>query len=129
MKAETHRQKREELRPKQEIAHTFIENLAQVLDGEEGDEIVELFRRAASMEKLVEAYCNDCGGRVQARYPDYRGAGTLLQILFDRVLGKPVQKIEETHEHKGLIQLQALQNASLEDLKALRSERRQIESG
>ena len=129
MKNETRMKKEAELRPKQEIAHTFIENLAQVLDGDEGDEIVELFRRAANMEKLVEAYCVNCEARVQARYPDYRGAATLLQILFDRVLGKPVQKIEETHEHKGLVQLQALQNADIDELRTIVAEGRRIESG
>jgi len=121
MKRETKKRKQDELRPKQEIAHSFIENLAQVLDGDEGDEIVELFRRAANMEKLAEGWCQQCGGKASVRYPDYRGAGTLLQILFDRVLGKPVQKVEEKHEHTGVVQLQALQSASIEDLKQIAS--------
>lgn len=129
MKPETRRRKEADLRPKQEIAHSFIENLAQVLDGDEGDEIVELFRRAANMEKLAEGWCNDCGGRASVRYPDYRGAGTLLQILFDRVLGKPVQRTEEVHEHKGRIELFALQNASIDELRAIAAEPKQLEQG
>lgn len=131
MKRETRLHKEDALRPKQEIAQEFIDELAQILNplGDDAHGIVDLFRRAASLEKLAEAYCNDCGKPVKVRYPDYKGAAALLNILFDRVLGKPVQKIEETKEITGRVELVALKEASADELRAIVAESRRLEPG
>lgn len=121
MKKSTEERKIAEYRPTQQAGQAFVDELAKLLDplGDDGQALLELFRSAISLETLKEGYCPKCSKMVYIRYPDYSGASKLINQLLDRVLGKPVQRVEEKHEHTGRIQLQALQNASLEELKQL----------
>ena len=67
--------------------------LAEVL-GENVEGLGNLLSEILRQERIVNGWCDRCGGAARVRYPDYKGVNAVLDLLLGYVIGKPTERVE-----------------------------------